>query len=64
MATVHWSADNWQTVNDTQTHEIGLDVHLLDLPVGTLPANTTLIFTFYWSASNTWEGTNFSVSIV
>ena len=64
MATVHWSADNWQTVNDTQTHEIGLDVHLLDLPVGTLPANTTLVFTFYWSASNTWEGTNFSVSIV
>lgn len=64
MATVHWSADNWQTVNDSQTHEIGLDVHLLDLPVGTLPANTTLVFTFYWSASNTWEGTNFSVSIV
>jgi len=64
MATVHWSADNWQTVNDTQTHEIGLDVHLLDLPVDRLPANTTLVFTFYWSASNTWEGTNFSVSIV
>ncbi len=64
MATVHWSSDNWQTANDTQTHEIGLDVHLLDLPVDTLPAGTTLVFTFYWSASNTWEGTNFSVSIV
>ena len=64
MATVHWSADNWQTVNDTQTHEIGLDVHLLDLPVDMLPANTILVFTFYWSASNTWEGTNFSVNIV
>ena len=63
-ATVHWSADNWQTVNDTQTHEIGLDVHLLDLPVDMLPASTTLVFTFYWSATNTWEGTNFSVSIV
>ncbi len=28
MATVHWSADNWQTVNDTQTHATGLDVFI------------------------------------
>jgi glucoamylase len=65
MATAHWSVDNWQTVNDMQTREIGgLGIYLVDLPVDTQPANTTLVFTFHWSASDTWEGTNFSVNIV
>ena len=64
MATVHWSADNWQSVADISTHATGLDVHVVDLPVGTLPANTTIVFTFHWEASDAWEGTDFRVGIV
>jgi glucoamylase len=64
MATVHWSVDKWQTVNDTETRENGLHVHLVDLPVDKLAANTSLVFTFHWSAGNTWEGTDFTVRIV
>ncbi len=64
MATVHWSVDNWQSVNDTPTHATGLDVFIADLPVEKLPAGTTLVFTFHWSDSDSWEGTNFEVSIV
>jgi glucoamylase len=62
-ATVHWSADNWQTVNDTETRDTGLNVHLVDLSVDKLPANTTLVFTFHWSAGDNWEGTDFTVRI-
>jgi glucoamylase len=64
MAAIHWSVDNWQTFNDTETFATGLDVFIADLPVDKLPAHTTLLFTFHWSDSNTWEGTDFSVDIV
>ena len=64
MARVHWSADDWQTFRDVETHATGLDVYSVDLPVGSMPAGTTLAFTFHWSDSDTWEGTDFSVRIV
>jgi glucoamylase len=64
MATVHWSADAWQTVHDTETLPTGLDVYTVDLPVNDMPANTILLFTFHWSDSDTWEGMDFSVTIV
>jgi len=63
-AIVHWSIDNWQTSEDTETRDVGLGVYLVDLPLATQPANTTVVFTFHWSASNTWEGTDFSIIIV
>ncbi len=64
MGTVHWSVDNWRTIQDTETRATGLGVYIVDLPVDTMPSNTALVFTFHWSASNTWEGTDFSVNIV
>jgi glucoamylase len=64
MTTVHWSMDNWQSVRDTETLETGLDVFIVDLPVDSLPTNTTLVFTFHWPESNTWEGEDFSTEIV
>ncbi len=62
--TVHWSVDNWQTIKDVDTRETGLNVYFVDLPVDKLPAGTTLVFTFHWSAADAWEGTDFSVNIV
>ena len=64
QATVHWSADNWQTVQDTDTRETGLGVSFVDLPSEGLPADTVLVFTFHWKASDSWEGTDFSVKVV
>ncbi len=63
-ATVHWSADNWKTIQDIETHDSGLNVFIVDLPVDTLPSNTNLIFTFHWTGNDTWEGTDFSVRII
>jgi glucoamylase len=64
QATVHWSLDNWQTITDTQTRATGLGTYIVDLPLATHPANTVLVFTFHWSTSDTWEGTNFMVNIL
>jgi glucoamylase len=63
MAFIHWSTDNWQTVTDTEANETGLGVYIVDLPVDSMPPETTLIFTIHWSASDAWEGTNYSVKI-
>jgi glucoamylase len=63
MATVHWSKDNWQTVSDVETRDTGIGMYYVDLPVDKVPPNSVVVFTFHWSASSTWEGTDYSVRI-
>ncbi|WP_298982613.1 glucan 1,4-alpha-glucosidase [Caldilinea sp.] len=62
-ANVHWSTDDWRTIHDTATRDTGLGVHVADLPTGTLPAGSTIFFTFYWLKVNRWEGVNFAVRV-
>jgi glucoamylase len=63
-ATVHWSADNWNTITDTPTRDTTLSVHVADLPTGRLPAGAEVVLTFYWPQAGTWEGRNYSVRVV
>jgi glucoamylase len=60
-ATIHWTADDWQTAHDTATIDTGLGVHFVDLNTNQLPVGAAVAFTFYWHHTDTWEGTNFSV---
>jgi len=60
-ATIRWSADNWYTAHDIKTTDIGLDIHIADLPTDKLPAGTEVFFTFFWHKNKKWEGTNFKV---
>ncbi|MFN2292261.1 MAG: glucan 1,4-alpha-glucosidase [Anaerolineae bacterium] len=62
-ATVHWTADDWQTKHDTETEDTGLGVHLADIATAELPAGTELKFTFYWPDQSQWEGSDYSIQI-
>jgi len=62
-ATVHWSFDNWKTTNDTKTRDTGLGIHVADLPTDALSVGSELVFTFFWTGENNWEGTNYSVVV-
>lgn len=62
-ATVHWSDDGWQTVHETSTTDTGLGVHLVDLDTAALQPGREITFTFKWSPSGTWEGTDFAVAV-
>lgn len=62
-ATIRWSADDWASVHDLQTQDTGIGLHMAELPVSTLPSGSSVGFTFFWKASATWEGTNFSVAL-
>ncbi len=62
-AIVHWSADDWRTTRDTATHDVGLGVHVADLPTETLRVSTQVRFTFRWPAVDRWEGEDFLIVI-
>jgi glucoamylase len=62
-AQVRWSLDNWRTPQDMNTGDTGLGTFIADLPVNQLPAGSEIVFTFYWTQEQRWEGTNFSVVV-
>ncbi len=60
---VHWSADGWQTIHDSASHDPGLGEHIVDLPTDGLSAGTVVCFTFYWSEAGRWEGADFALTV-
>jgi glucoamylase len=62
-AVIHWSADNWNTVQDVKTLDVGLGIHIADLSTKVLPEGKQVKFTFYWPDADHWEGADFIVSI-
>jgi glucoamylase len=62
-AVIHWSANDWDIAQDVTTHDVGLGIHLADLPTQALPEGKQVKFTFYWPDADHWEGANFIVRI-
>jgi len=62
-ARVHWSIDNWNSAHDTDTHDTGLGLHILNLPTASLPPRSQVVFTFFWPGENRWEGTDYTVTV-
>jgi glucoamylase len=60
---VHWSADDWNSVQDLPSHDTDLGVHFTDLPTQALAAGTRITFTFHWLEADRWEGTDFDILI-
>ena len=62
-AVVRWTLDGWHTAHDTATRDVGLGVHLVDLPTGAVPAGGAVDFTFRWLETDRWEGVDFRVLV-
>lgn len=62
-ARIHWSADDWKSVQDVSTHDTGLGLHSADLSTAELPEAAQVKFTFYWPEVDRWEGADFMVRI-
>lgn len=62
-ARIHWSADEWRSVEDVSTWDVGLGLHITDLPTAELAESAQVRFTFYWPEVDRWEGTDFVVRI-
>jgi glucoamylase len=60
---LHRSDNEWRTVKDTLSSSTTLGVDFVDIPI--LAAQRAPIrFTFFWTASNHWEGRDFTVAVV
>jgi len=62
-ATVHWTADDWQTRHDIETEDTQLGVHLADIATAELPAGAEVKFTFYWPDQSRWEGSDYAIKV-
>ena len=62
-AMIHWSTDNWKTTHDTFTKDTKLGVHFVDLPTAKLPTGSSIVFTFMWRKTGSWEDTNYEVLV-
>ena len=59
---LHWSRDDWQTVEDTASHPTALGIYYLNIPVLSGPV-APIRFTFFWTADNRWEGRDYEAAI-
>jgi len=60
---LHWSCDEWVTVNDTDSNSTSLGVEYVDIPIGPVQKDAVR-FTFFWRESNKWEGRDYIVTII
>jgi glucoamylase len=63
-ATVRWTVNAWRDVQDAETHDIGIDIHVVDLPVTNCKPGDVIQFTFQWRQSQAWEGQNYQIIVV
>jgi glucoamylase len=62
-ARLHWTANEWATVNDTELLDEGLDVYACEFQPGEFKTGEVLKFTFYWTEQGRWEGRDFSIAL-
>lgn len=60
---VHWSSDNWLSVQDQKSCDTGLGIHITDLPTEHLSQDSRVAFTLFWTEKDRWEGKDFGVQI-
>ena len=59
---LHWTSDEWHTVNDTPSTATAVGIEFVDVSVP-LDQRAPVRFTFLWTRSGRWEGRDFSVAI-
>ncbi len=59
---LHWSDDEWHTVKDSPSSATALGVEYVDIPIPAAQVSP-IRFTFFWTASDHWEGRDFTVTV-
>jgi len=59
---LHWTGDEWRTVNDKASAATIFGVEFVDIPI-TPAQRAPLRFTFFWPESNSWEGRDYLVEV-
>jgi glucoamylase len=59
---LHWSADEWQTINDTPSTATALGIEFTDIAIAS-EQRAPVRFTFFWNESEQWEGKDYVVAV-
>ena len=62
-AVIHWSDDDWKTVQDIAPKDTGLGIYVADLPTQNVGNGKEIKFTFYWPETGHWQGQDFSIHV-
>jgi len=62
-AQVHWGVDGWQHVTDCETGDTGLGLYTCELAGEVVSGAGSIDFTFRWSDTGDWVGSDFRVII-
>jgi glucoamylase len=60
---LHWTKNEWQEVNDTNSTPTGLGPEYADIPVSGAQ-KAPIKFTFYWINDKRWQGSDFQVDVI
>lgn len=59
---LHWTKDEWQTVEDATSINTKLGVGFVDIPIDE-DQRAPIRFTFFWTVSQKWEGRDYAVLV-
>jgi glucoamylase len=62
-AVVHYGVDGWLQVAEVATRDIGLGLHVADIPLAHLEADQWIDLTFFWPGANRWEGRDYRIRV-
>ncbi|SAK93567.1 glucan 1,4-a-glucosidase [Caballeronia hypogeia] len=60
---LHLSRDNWTTSEDRDAASTAVGVYYVDIATGAVEAGSSLVFTFFWTATGTWQGQDFHIDV-
>jgi glucoamylase len=58
---LHWTRSQWQDSDDSPAASTALNAYYVDIPVAP-DARAPIVFTFFWTDSQVWEGRDYSVA--
>ncbi len=59
---LHWTADEWQTVQNTDSTSVALGIDYVDVPIRP-DQRAPIRFTFLWLTDIRWEGRDYRVNV-
>ncbi len=62
-AQVRCGVNGWSDIRDIETTDTGLGVYTADLGMIGVKVDDTVQFTFFWTATKTWEGKDYQIRV-
>ncbi len=59
---LHWTNDEWHTVNDGPSSGAALGIEFVDIPIRP-EQRAPIRFTFSWASKGSWEGCDYMVDV-